>query len=113
LGANRTSNHPELQKITIARDFGTEVDVHDGVKPGDQAILNPMVTWRKAARLRRASRRQARFSTEEAVRRLLFVAAVLVGRCDAMLRRSPLRAWQKSCRQPIVNRSNVRIAFLK
>jgi hypothetical protein len=47
LGANRTSNHPELQKITIARDFGTEVDVHDGVKPGDQAILNPMVTWRK------------------------------------------------------------------
>ena len=22
-----------LQKITIARDFGTEVEVHDGVKP--------------------------------------------------------------------------------
>jgi RND family efflux transporter MFP subunit len=32
-----------LQKITIARDFGTEVEVHDGVKPGDQVILNPMV----------------------------------------------------------------------
>ena len=32
-----------LQKITIARDFGTEVEVHDGVKPGDQVILNPML----------------------------------------------------------------------
>src|ERR1700744_4747602 len=32
-----------LQKITIARDFGTEVEVHDGVKPGDQVILNPMI----------------------------------------------------------------------
>jgi RND family efflux transporter MFP subunit len=32
-----------LQKITIARDFGKEVEVHDGVKPGDQVILNPMV----------------------------------------------------------------------
>ena len=32
-----------LQKITIARDFGTEVEVHDGVKPSDQVILNPML----------------------------------------------------------------------
>jgi RND family efflux transporter MFP subunit len=32
-----------LQKITIARDFGTEVEVHYGVKPGDQVILNPMI----------------------------------------------------------------------
>ena len=32
-----------LQKITVARDFGTEVEVRDGVKPGDQVILNPMV----------------------------------------------------------------------
>jgi RND family efflux transporter MFP subunit len=32
-----------LQKIVVARDFGTEVEVHDGVKPGDQVILNPMV----------------------------------------------------------------------
>ena len=32
-----------LQKITIARDFGTEVEVRDGVKPGDQVILNPMI----------------------------------------------------------------------
>jgi RND family efflux transporter MFP subunit len=32
-----------LQKIAIARDFGTEVEVHDGVRPGDQVILNPMI----------------------------------------------------------------------
>jgi len=32
-----------LQKIAIARDFGTEVEVHDGVKPGDQVILNPII----------------------------------------------------------------------
>jgi RND family efflux transporter MFP subunit len=32
-----------MQKISIARDFGNEVEVHEGVKPGDQVILNPMV----------------------------------------------------------------------
>jgi RND family efflux transporter MFP subunit len=32
-----------LQKISIARDLGTEVEVHEGVKPGDQVILNPMI----------------------------------------------------------------------
>jgi RND family efflux transporter MFP subunit len=32
-----------MQKISIARDFGKEVEVHDGVKPGDEVILNPMV----------------------------------------------------------------------
>jgi RND family efflux transporter MFP subunit len=40
-----------LQKITIARDFGTEVEVHDGVKPGDQVILNPMVNLAEGARV--------------------------------------------------------------
>jgi RND family efflux transporter MFP subunit len=32
-----------LQKITVLRDFGTEVEVNEGVKPGDQVVLNPMV----------------------------------------------------------------------
>ena len=32
-----------LRKITVARDLGTEVEVRDGVKPGDQVILNPSV----------------------------------------------------------------------
>jgi hypothetical protein len=27
----------------VARDFGTEVEVRDGVKPGDRVILNPPV----------------------------------------------------------------------
>jgi RND family efflux transporter MFP subunit len=40
-----------LQKITIARDFGKEVEVHDGVKPGDQVILNPMVNLTDGGRV--------------------------------------------------------------
>jgi acetyltransferase-like isoleucine patch superfamily enzyme len=40
-----------LQKITIARDFGTEVEVHDGVKPGDQVILNPMIDLAEGSRV--------------------------------------------------------------
>jgi RND family efflux transporter MFP subunit len=40
-----------LQKITIARDFGTEVEVHGGVKPGDQVILNPMVNLAEGSRV--------------------------------------------------------------
>jgi hypothetical protein len=28
----------------MARDFGTEVEVRDGVKPGDEVILKPAVT---------------------------------------------------------------------
>ena len=40
-----------LQKITIARDFGTEVEVHDGVKPGDQVILNPMINLAEGSKV--------------------------------------------------------------
>jgi RND family efflux transporter MFP subunit len=40
-----------MQKITIARDFGTEVEVHDGVKPGDQVILNPMVNLAEGSKV--------------------------------------------------------------
>jgi RND family efflux transporter MFP subunit len=40
-----------LQKITIARDFGTQVEVHDGVKPGDQVILNPMVNLTEGSKV--------------------------------------------------------------
>jgi len=32
-----------LRKITVARDLGTEVEARDGVKPGEQVILNPSV----------------------------------------------------------------------
>jgi RND family efflux transporter MFP subunit len=49
-----------LQKITIARDLGTEVEVHDGVKPGDQVILNPMVNLAEGNKV--AVRNKARTS---------------------------------------------------
>lgn len=32
-----------LQKVSIARDFGTSVEVREGVEPGDQVVLNPPV----------------------------------------------------------------------
>ncbi len=32
-----------IRKITVARDLGTEVEARDGVKAGDQVILNPPV----------------------------------------------------------------------
>jgi multidrug efflux pump subunit AcrA (membrane-fusion protein) len=32
-----------FHKVTVARDFGTEVEVHDGIKPGDELILKPSV----------------------------------------------------------------------
>jgi len=40
-----------LQKIVVARDFGTEVEVHDGVRPGDQVILNPMVNLAEGSKV--------------------------------------------------------------
>jgi len=32
-----------LQKVSIARDFGTSIEVREGVQPGDQVVLNPAV----------------------------------------------------------------------
>jgi RND family efflux transporter MFP subunit len=32
-----------LHRVTVARDLGTEIEVRDGVKAGDEAILNPIV----------------------------------------------------------------------
>jgi RND family efflux transporter MFP subunit len=40
-----------LQKIAIARDFGKEVEVHAGVKPGDKVILNPMVNLAEGSKV--------------------------------------------------------------
>lgn len=33
----------ELRKVTIARDLGTQLELSDGVKAGDQVVLNPSV----------------------------------------------------------------------
>lgn len=40
-----------MRKISIARDFGKEVEVHDGVKPGDQVILNAALTLTEGSRV--------------------------------------------------------------
>jgi RND family efflux transporter MFP subunit len=32
-----------LRKIVVARDFGTQIEVRDGVKAGDKVVLNPTV----------------------------------------------------------------------
>jgi len=41
-----------IQKISVARDFGTQVEVRDGVKAGDQVILNPTVDLMDGSRVR-------------------------------------------------------------
>jgi RND family efflux transporter MFP subunit len=33
----------ELRKVTVVRDFGTQIEVADGIKPGDQVIISPPV----------------------------------------------------------------------
>ena len=40
-----------FQKISIARDFGTQVEVREGVKGGDHVILNPMVDLADGSRV--------------------------------------------------------------
>jgi RND family efflux transporter MFP subunit len=44
-----------IRKITVARDLGTEVEARDGVKPGDQVILNPSVDLVDGARVQVAA----------------------------------------------------------
>jgi RND family efflux transporter MFP subunit len=41
-----------IRKVSVVRDFGTQVEVRDGVKPGDQVILNPMVDLIDGSRAR-------------------------------------------------------------
>lgn len=41
-----------LRKVDIARDFGTEVQVSDGLKPGDQVILDPPADLADGAKVR-------------------------------------------------------------
>jgi RND family efflux transporter MFP subunit len=40
-----------FRKISVARDLGTQVEVRDGVKPGDQVILNPPVDLADGSRV--------------------------------------------------------------
>ena len=40
------------RKITEVRDLGTEVEVSDGVKPGDQVVLSPPVDLEDGSKIR-------------------------------------------------------------
>ena len=40
-----------MRKVTIARDFGTQVEVSDGLKDGDQVILNPSVNLAEGSKV--------------------------------------------------------------
>jgi multidrug efflux pump subunit AcrA (membrane-fusion protein) len=40
-----------MQKIAIARDFGASVEVHEGVKAGEQVVRNPSVELADGARV--------------------------------------------------------------
>jgi hypothetical protein len=42
-GAVVENGFAHIRKISVARDLGTEVEARDGVKPGEQVILNPSV----------------------------------------------------------------------
>jgi multidrug efflux pump subunit AcrA (membrane-fusion protein) len=48
-----------LRKIDIARDFGREVEVRDGVRPGDEVILNPPADLADGANVRIRPERSA------------------------------------------------------
>ena len=41
-----------LHKVTVARDFGTYVELRDGVAAGDQVILNPSVSIAEGAKVK-------------------------------------------------------------
>jgi RND family efflux transporter MFP subunit len=41
-----------IRKVAVARDFGTTVEVRDGVKAGDQVILNPAVNLVEGSEVR-------------------------------------------------------------
>ncbi|KQT19182.1 MULTISPECIES: efflux RND transporter periplasmic adaptor subunit [Bradyrhizobium] len=40
-----------LQQVSIARDFGTTVEVREGVQPGDQVVLNPAVSLAEGSKV--------------------------------------------------------------
>jgi RND family efflux transporter MFP subunit len=42
----------QFHKVTVARDFGTEVEVRDGIRPGDELILKPQVALADGSKVR-------------------------------------------------------------
>ena len=47
-----------IRKLEVARDFGTELEVRTGVRPGDLVILNPSVDLADGARVSAAQKPQ-------------------------------------------------------
>jgi RND family efflux transporter MFP subunit len=45
----------QFRKVTVARDFGTEVELRDGIQPGDEVILRPMVDLADGSKVRAAT----------------------------------------------------------
>jgi RND family efflux transporter MFP subunit len=41
-----------FRKVTVARDLGTEVELRDGIKAGDEVILRPMVNLADGSKVR-------------------------------------------------------------
>jgi RND family efflux transporter MFP subunit len=41
-----------IQTVAVARDLGTQVEVRDGIEPGDTVILNPMVNLVDGSKVR-------------------------------------------------------------
>jgi RND family efflux transporter MFP subunit len=41
-----------IRKVSVARDLGTQLELRDGVKAGDQVILNPMVDLMDGSRVK-------------------------------------------------------------
>jgi RND family efflux transporter MFP subunit len=43
-----------FRKVTVARDLGTEVELRDGIKAGDEVILRPMVNLADGSKVQAA-----------------------------------------------------------
>jgi len=41
VGVVKPDNHVELRDIKVGRDFGTTIEIVQGVTPSDKVILNP------------------------------------------------------------------------
>jgi RND family efflux transporter MFP subunit len=47
-----------FHKVTVARDFGTTVEVNDGIKAGDQVILSPPVKLAEGSKVQAVAETQ-------------------------------------------------------
>jgi hypothetical protein len=41
-----------IRKVSVTRDLGTQVEVDDGVRPGDQVVVNPPVNLVEGSKVR-------------------------------------------------------------